>query len=178
MAETKRTLSTVLLNLADNTTQQISAGDIRDAVVTVAPDFGAIHMITSAATTITDTTSFFDVAGTYALDGGSDWDMNVNGQLRYTGAATRFAAVFVATSFTTASNNQVISIGVAKNGTMIAASEIDRKTGTGSDVGSAATFAFVTVSTNDYLTLVVRNQTSATNATFDQVKFGALGLAS
>lgn len=178
MAETKRSLSTILANLPDNTTQLISPEDIRDAVITVAPDFGAMYVVTPAATTITDTTTYFPADGTYALIGGSDWDMNVQGQLRYIGAASRFAAIFVATSFTTASNSQRIAIGVAKNGTFIAESEIDRKTGTGSDVGAAATFAFSTVNPNDYFSLAVRNQTSASNVTFEHVKFGALGLAS
>lgn len=170
MADTKTTLSAALAKLPDNTTNDISPQDHRDALVTVAPGHGEISITATAATTISDTTSYFMANGTYELSAEAmDWDMATNGQLRYTGAPERLCHIAASFSFTTASSNQTCEIVVAKNGTAIATSAVRRKTGVGSDVGSSAAHAFTRVSNGDYLTLAVRNTTSASNATFQTV---------
>lgn len=177
MADTKRSLSSILALFADNTTQQISPQDLRDGVVTLAADFGTLYIVSPTATTITDTTSSFPINGTYAFSVGSgDWDMNTNGQLRYTGAATRLAIIFFTGALQSASNNQTFEIGLAKNGSLIPSSTITQRVSSTSSVETAAAFAAISVSTNDYVTGVVRNTTGPNNATFLNVKLGAVGL--
>jgi hypothetical protein len=178
MSQTVRSLSAVLANLPDNTTQLISAEDIRDGIITVAPDYGTIYVVATAPTVITNTTAFFDVEGTYALAASSgQWDMNTNGQLRYVGEASRVALLNGTASFTTASNSQVISFVISKNGTPILSSEVQRKSGNAADVGAVAFFGYATVNQDDYFTVAVKNNTSATNITSVKAKIGAVGFA-
>ena len=177
MADTKRSLAEILTLFADNTSGAISAQDLRDMVVTIEPDHGEIHVTSASATTVSDTTSYFDAAGTYSLDSGDDWDMNTNGQLRYTGTPDRYAEITVSFSITAASNNQTLHFRIAKNGTSIAASDTQRKVGTGADVGSGGCHGSTTVSTNDYITLEVRNETSASDVTFETCELYAKGFA-
>ena len=133
----------------------------------VALGHGEIYVTTPAATTISDTITYVQAAGTYALTTFStDWDMNTNGQMRYIGTDNRDADVAITFSMTAAANNKVFSFGVAKNGTLITPSRIQRKQGTGADVGAAAVHGFVQVETNDYITLVVRGDTDTTDITF------------
>lgn len=178
MADTKRSLADIYALLADNTAGDISAQDMRDVVATLQPDHGEVSITATSATTISDTTSYFQIAGTYALSADAmDWDMNTNGQLRYIGAADRVAHIALSCSMTSGSSNQVIYMGVAKGGTIITPSIVQRKIGTGADVGSAATHAFIEVSTNDYLTGVVRNTTAANDVTFETLNLFAMGMA-
>ena len=168
MAETMRSISELQTLLADNTVGAISPLDLRDAVVaTVVPGHGEIYITTPAATVLSDTTTWVDVAGTYALTANAmNWDMNTNGQLRYIGAAQRAVHLAASCSFTVAGSNDVIEVELAKNSVNIAASRIQRKVGTGSDVGSTALHGFTTVVTNDYITLEVRNITASDDVTF------------
>lgn len=177
MADTKRSLADIYTLLANNSSGAISAQDMRDAIITLASDHGEIHVTSASATTISDTTSYFDAAGTYALDSGVDWDMDTNGQLRYTGTPDRYVEATASFSVTAATNNQVLHFGIAKNGTELTASDIQRKVGTGADVGAGMVHGFTTVSTNDYLTVEVRNETSAANVTFETCELFARGTA-
>ena len=91
---------------------------------------------------------------------------NGHGEMAIT--ATAFA---VSTSITSASNNQDIHLRVAKNGTSIAASDIDTFIGTGADVSAFALHAFTDVVTNDFFTLEIRNSTSSGNVTAETCNF-------
>lgn len=176
MADTRRSLSETLALLADNATGAISAQDLRDAVVTLTPDHGEISITSASATTISDTTSYFPVAGTYTLaSGADDWDMDSNGQLRYIGAAPREVHVWATASFTAASNNQVLYVGISKNGTDITAADVHTKIGTGTDVQAVALTATIEVVTNDYVALDVRNTTSTANVTFETAEITVMG---
>mgnify|MGYP003340169554 FL=1 len=177
MAETKRTLSTVLLNLADNTTQQISPEDIRDAIVTATIDHGDIYIVGQSETSIPVINTWYTVAGTWSLSMGLDWAMDVNGQLKYTGPAARMCHAGVSLSFTTDSGNQVLKWGVARNGLIIPASIQSVKNGGGSDISSTALHLMVNMATDDYLTLEVQNTTSATGVTVEFGNMFAVGSA-
>lgn len=136
---------------------------------------GEIYVSTPAATTISNTSTYYEEASTYTLSGNNhSFDMDTNGRLRYTGTVDAVAHIALSMSFTSASNNQVIHMRVAKNGTTLAASEIQRKTGAAGDVGSSALHAFTTMSTNDYLSLFVRNSTAATDITMQTTNLFAM----
>ena len=177
MVDTKRTLTAIYALLADNTTGLISPQDIRDTVATLAPGHGELSITASAATTISTADTFTAVAGTYALSGNAmNWDMNTNGQLRYTGTPDRVVHIANSLSFTTAGNNKVMEIAVAKNGTPIASSTVSRKTGTSGDVGSTAVHAFTSVSTNDYLTVMISNTTDTVDSTVTYLNLFAMDM--
>lgn len=176
MADTKRSKASILSLLADNASGAISAQDLRDAVVSLSLDYGEIYVTAPVVTTISDTTSFFEAAGTYALGSPAmDWDMDVNGRLRYIGVPDRVADIQGSFSVTAATNNQVLHFALAKNGVAITAGEVKRKIGTGSDVGSGFVHGLTTVSTNDYLTLTVQNESSTANVTFETLEISAWG---
>jgi hypothetical protein len=167
MVDTMRTLSEAYTLLADNEVGNISAQDMRDVVKTLAPGHGEIYITTPAATTLSDTSTWVDAAGTYALSADvMNWDMNTNGQLRYIGAAQRSVHIAASVSFTVAGTNDIVEVVVAKNSVNIASSRVQRKVGTGADVGSTALHGFTTIVTNDYITVEVRNITAADDVTF------------
>lgn len=167
MADTMRSLATITTTLADNAAGNISAQDLRDAVVaTNPPGHGEIYITASTATTLGDTSTWVQVAGTYAESSPiMHWDMTVSGRLYYTGAADRVCHIAMSVSMTADQNNQVVEWGIGKDGTILTPSIIQRKVATGADVGSSAAHAFTTISNGEYLAPMVRNTTSATTVT-------------
>jgi hypothetical protein len=179
MADTMRSLATLATLLADNASGAISAQDLRDAVLaTIQPGHGEISVTSSAETTISAVDTWYDAAGTFALSSNAmNWDMNTNGQLRYTGAAGRVAHIAASFSMTAAGNNKNMSLCVAKNGTAITPSIVNRLIGTGTDEGTGAMHAFIDMTTNDYLTVQIRNNTDNVNATLTTVNLFAMDMA-
>lgn len=158
MVDTQRSLSAIQTLFADNTAGAISPQDLRDAVETLRMGHGEIYVSSTAATSFTDTTSYVQAAGTYTFTAGYNWAMDTNGQLKYTGAATRAIHIASIISMISNASNEVVDWGAAKNGTVLTPSITARKIGAGTDVGSTAIHGFTTVSTNDYISVVVRNE--------------------
>ncbi len=178
MAETQRSIATLQTLLANNTVGAISPTDLRDLMETLVAGHGEMYVTTPAATTITDTGVFVDTAGTFALTGSvKNWDMDTNGQLRYIGAADRRVHIAASVSMVSASNNQVIHMRVAKNGTSLVSSQSQRKISTGSDIGSISMHVMTGMSTNDYLTIQVRNTSSTTTVTTTNANLFAMDTA-
>ncbi len=180
MAQTKRSLSEIYALLANNSSGDISETDVRDAIATIQPDHGEICITSSATTTISDTVTWVMANGTYSLSAAAvimDWDMNSNGQLRYTGTPDRVVHIATSFSITSSGTNKTYSLAIAKNGTVITPSIITRKIGTGSDIGTGALHGLTTVSTNDYITLVVRGDTDSTNVTLNLANIFVMGMA-
>lgn len=95
-------------------------------------------------------------AGTYTLSGfEQNFDEPVDGRLRYTGTNTETFEFICSFSLTSSVNNIIIKLFVAKNGTVIGASEQNRKVATGTDVGQMTTTWVTTLATNDYLEIFV-----------------------
>ena len=87
------------------------------------------------------------------------WDHTTN-RLTYTG---NVRSDFVVTSTATvraASNNQVISIGIAKNGTIITDSETTIRTATANQEYPGSSQTVLEMNTGDYIEFFVRNTTS------------------
>lgn len=177
MADTKRTIAEMQALLADNGAKDINAQRIRDMLVTLNPSHGELYLSSNAVTSITDQVSYFPVAGTYALRVPMEWAMDVNGQLKYTGAPDQICHIAVSLSFTVASNNQTIDLTVRKNGTEITGAQQQRKVGTGSDVGSTALHTADRLSTGDYLDVAVRNLSSTANVTVLYLNLFVMGMA-
>ncbi len=177
MADTERSLSALLSLLADNAGGDISAQDMRDVVVSLLPDNGAIFISTSAATTMTLVDTYYEVAGTTTLSSVvRDFDMPANGRLRYTAAPTRRTTVAGTISMTSDTNNQVIGFKLAKNGVVNDNTIVTRKVGTGSDVGNVMLAGAFSLAQNDYVSCFIENQTSAgTTVTLEHMVLSAVG---
>lgn len=173
MADTRRSVADILTLLADNTSGAISPQDLRDAMVSWRPGHGQIFVAAadSGEVVITDQTTYFtaETAPTWTLSAGAHLlDMSsANGRLTYPAGPDIVVRVACPISFTCASNNQVIHMRLAKNTTDDAASEIQRKVGTGADVGSTALHLITTMSAGDYVALTIKNATSTANVTVE-----------
>ncbi len=119
------------------------------------PPRGGYYVSSSAATTITAGTPI-KVAGTTTADASFLNDFtHTNNKLVYTGTQTMYFHMEAYISMISSVNNVVIKMYIAKNGTAISASEIQRKIGTGADVGAANVQANFQLSTNDYVEVFV-----------------------
>ena len=168
MTDTMRSLATLATLLADNEASAISPQDIRDAILaTVQPGYAEMYVSSSAATTLADTTTWVDAGGTFTLADANNWEMTENGRLYYTGAADREVNINASVSMTAAGVNVVVEWSIGVDGTVLTPSIIRRKIGTGSDVGAAAVIAHADISNGSYVSLMVRNITSATTVTAD-----------
>ncbi len=176
MADTARTKAEVLALLADNTTNEISAQDLRDLVVSILPGVGTMNMQgNAAATTISVAGTYVKAAGTTVAATLQDFTMPATNRLQYNGAPDVYATAFAGVSMVSASNSQILGLRIAKNGdataTEAVASTIRRKTGTGADVGAAFVGFECIMSTGDYLELFVTNESGTTTVTTTELYF-------
>lgn len=173
MADTQRTLQALRALLADNTSQAISPQDIRDFLETFIPGHASAYISSTAATVLSDTSTWIQVAGTYSLSSEQkNWNQAVAGQLDYDGPEDRLVTINCGISMTCVSNNQTVEIGIGKNGTIWTPSIGQRKVGTGADVGRAAITAQLRVVSGDYLSVMWRNITGANNLTAEAMTVG------
>jgi hypothetical protein len=171
MADTQRTIAALQTLFADQAAQGISPQDLRDFLVSAEPDRGELWFSTPAATTTSDTGTYYKAAGTTTLQtspAAVNFDMPANNRLRYTGTPTRQFLVQANASQTTASGSVVIHYRLAVDGTTVASSEIQRKQGTTpSDVGAFSIGTIVTLANGSYVELWLRNATSTTTVTVE-----------
>jgi len=181
MAETMRAISAIQTLLANNALGAISPTDLRDALIATAlPGHGEISVTSSAATTLSDTSTWVEVAGTYALTStptAMNWAMATNARLDYTGAAGRVLHIAATVGMTCVSNNQVTEWAIAKNGTVLTPSITRSKIGTGADVGSTAIHGHTNVVNGDYISVMCRNTTAANNVTAEKLNLFAMDMA-
>lgn len=108
--------------------------------------------------------------------------MPASNRLRYIGADSRHMHIAVSIMMTAATNNQITRWRVAHyddSGTSLTtnvASEVQRKVGTATDIGSTALHADLMMDQNDYLELHVANGTGTSNITCDLMYLFALGM--
>ena len=168
MADTQRTVSAIYTLLADNAVGAISAQDLRDGLETMRCGYGQLYVAADSEITPSNTTDYTEcTAGTWTLGADAHWfdESGGNGRLTYTGAAAVVCLCIAAFSMTAGGNNQVSHWKLGKSGTTAAASEIDRKIGTGTDVGSASTMLLTSLANGNYLSLWGRNETSTATLT-------------
>lgn len=114
---------------------------------------------------INPTTSF---NGTDFDNGGAD-----TGRIRYTGATTRMCHIAVTMSGAPATSNDVFVVGVAKNGTVIAASKV---LGSVQNTQWASIHLMTTVDQNDYLELYIGNTTFNRDFIVKSLNFFAMAM--
>lgn len=144
---------------------EISYFDMTGTNVTiVAQSDGSTNMVKAAPTTTLNNDKEFD-------NGGAN-----NGRLRYTGATTRTFHVACTISIAPAAANDTFVFGVAKNGTVIAASKVLIQCTTASGVRSTAMHIMVSLATNDYLEMFIGNTTDTDDCTVHSLNLFAMGM--
>lgn len=112
--------------------------------------YGGLHAETGTTTNVSGVP--IKIVGTYALSGfEKHFDEPVEGRLRYTGSPTRVFEFEIHFSFTSDTNNLILTLEVAKNGTPLVVTGTQRKISTGTDVGAMSSGFLVELATGDYL---------------------------
>jgi len=182
MADTQRSVSSILALLADNTSGDISPQDIRDAFVSWRMSHGQIYVpvASAAAVTISNTSSYFEATEpAWTLSSGAHLfdESSGNGRLTYTGAVTSTIHVACTISMTCASNNQVLHARLGVDGTTDETSEVIIKVGTGADVVSTAAHLLIDISPGSHISLWLRNETSSANITIQAANIQCVGMS-
>jgi hypothetical protein len=177
VADVQRTLSTLQGVFADNTANDISEQDLRDFLVSAAPNAGHLYVSSSAATTVASSGVWYEAAGTWTLGSARNFSKSADNRLRYDGTPTQLAIVVAHFTLECGSSSQDARVALAKNGTVLNGADAKVFLGTtGSAPGQGCLVALTTVSTNDYLGVFVRNNTAANNLTLAHASIVALGL--
>jgi hypothetical protein len=125
--------------------------------LTASPPIGDMYVsAASASANITQTVYLNVLANATVADAGASSDFtidNTNKRMTYTGTNTVLFHVTGAFSFISSESTVVARFRLAKNGSTIAATEVSRKIGTGSDEGACAVNGIISLATNDYVEL-------------------------
>ena len=123
---------------------------------------GLLYMINNATDTtigVPNVNIWVKAAGTTTAGSISKFTHTSN-RLTYTGAFNQSFTIHVNASVRSAVSNQVISIGVAKNGTILAESEMTIRTSTSNQEHPGSTLAVIDMVATDYVELFVKNTAS------------------
>ena len=179
MTQTQRSVAEIYALLPDNITEDISPQDHRDSLATWRMGHGQIYVpaAASAPVIINNTADYFEaIDPAWTLSAGAHFfdESGGNGRLTYIGVADVTVHIACTISLTSGSNLQVIHGRLGKTGTTDEASEVQRKIGTGTDVGSTALHLVTSMSTGDYLSLWVRNATGSNNVILEVANLQAV----
>lgn len=179
MADTQRTISALLALLADNTTGEISAQDVRDLVATMRASHGELALTVAGTVSITVQDDWTEVsAGTWALSGYEhEFDSPGSGRLRYTGANPRLLHIACSVSFSLSTGtNDNVGLAIGVNGTVDTRGVAKRFISTAGDVGSTALHLAPLVSQNDYISLFMKNIDSTADLNLEEANLFAMGM--
>ena len=144
---------------------------------TLLPVYASCGMTANAtATTISVTGTYYPISGTISAGNvSSNMTTDAAGKITYTGSDSRHFHIVSNFDMTTASNSQITSFRWYKNGVAISR-PVERKVGTGSDIGAASLHADAMLTTNDYLELKVTNLSSASTITVKNLYLFVMGM--
>lgn len=126
---------------------------------------GFYYMVNNATDTtigIPNTNVWVKAGGTTTENSGNSKFTHTSNRLTYTGAFSNSFQINVNANVRTGSPTQVISIGIAKNGTILAESEMTIRTDIANQEYPGSTSCQLEMITNDYFEVFVKN-TSSTN---------------
>lgn len=166
MADTQRSTAVLQGLLPDNGTGDISAQDLRDLLVSAAPNFGHLYVSSASATTVGASATWYEAAGTFSLGQARNMSKQADNRLRYDGLPTWMAIVIAHFTLECGSSSQSALVGLAKNGSVLTGGDQRVYLGTtGSSPGQGCLVAMTPVTTSDYFGIWVRNDTGANNLT-------------
>lgn len=177
MADTPRTLATLLTLCADNATGDITAQVLRDVLVSAFPARGQLTLSNTVTTTFTQSSTYIPLAGTTALDTAvsTGVTMPASGTLRFDKTVAQVVQITAELAVLPAGNNHTYAFAFAKNGTAITATAQTQNYGNLN--GTPATVqlhALVAVAAGDTLSVVVRNNTDTTSITASKLTLSAI----
>lgn len=125
--------------------------------------FASVSMAgNSTATTIASTATPVKAVGTFVVgDVSSGFTGSTNGRITFTGATSRHVINALVTLDTSSGSNHLLSIFIAKNGTVISTKMTD--TVSAGLPRAIATFANIVLAPNDYIEIFVRNESTTTS---------------
>lgn len=155
-----RTASPNQLWFTNDTGQDMLLGD---------HSFGAIYFSSATATSVATINVPIKAAGTTTAIDTTNFSINLlSNRLKYTGTKPRiFTATFTG-STTGESNTKLITMSIAKNGTVITSSKVSRTIATAANYTEISLQAVVSLTTNDYVEVFITNETDATDVTIQQ----------
>lgn len=111
--------------------------------------------------------------GTTTADANNSKFTHINNRLTYTGAFNTSFLVSVNAAVRSGASNQNISIGIAKNGTLLPNSEMTIRTSTSNQEHPGSTQYQIDLVTNDYVELFVKN-TNSTDVRVSDLNFSVV----
>jgi len=111
------------------------------------------------------------VAGTWVVGTNSSFTASTTGRLTYTGGTTETVAFRASVTLVPVGTNQVLTIQLAKNGTVIPDSRITRTVSAGAS-GNVSVFYNSAMTASDYMEIFVSNGTSTNDITVVDCLFG------
>ena len=155
MADTPRTLSALQTILADNISADISAQDIRDFLVSVLGGYGAISTVDSASSqgSLSDVTPTLLTAFTANGVAASDVTPDHTSDDITVGVAGDYAVTLSASFAGSNLTNYILQFAV--DGTPVAAYKMQRKIGTGADIGHGSLTAILTLAAGEAVSVYV-----------------------
>lgn len=175
---TQRSYSEIISLFPDNTSGDISPQDLRDFVDSVRTPHGSFSMQSNAVETVINSIDVYEkVAGTTAAGPHlHDMTMDQSGRLTYTGVSPRHFHLVASIAMTSAANNQTVAFRCAVNGATIDRTMIERRIGTGTDIGAVSLHGDALLNNGDYFEVFVTNETSTANVTINDLYVFAMGM--
>jgi len=138
----------------------VTSGQTIEISSTSEASYASVSMAANAtATTIASTTVPVKAAGTFVVgDVSSGFTANTTGRITYTGQTSRHIANAVVTLDVASGNNRLLSVYIAKNGTVVSTKMTD--TVSAASPRAIATFFSGVLNQNDYLEIFVQNETT------------------
>lgn len=134
--------------------------------------YSQTNMHSNATATVIDTINVpKKVAGTFVAGMSSNFTADTTGRMTYNGATTEVVSVRASVTLVPVGINQVLTIYIAKNGSVIADSRISRTVSSGAS-GNVGLFYNVSMTADDYVEVFVSNGTSNNDITVVDCLFG------
>lgn len=127
--------------------------------------FGESSMVNNTTqTVISNTTSYFKILGTTVLGAAQNFSAVGNNRLVHNGPVPKTYVIDVITSIQQPNgNNQAMFIAIFKNGVKVNSSERDFSNSSTNQLMPVPTGCVVSLTTNDYIEVFVRNSTGTNN---------------
>ena len=157
--------SGILVTATDNYVTITSEAATKYATVTMQGN--------ATATVIASIATAVKAAGTFVVGAVSGYTGDTTGKVTHTGDTAIDVINALATIDVASGSNRLVSIYIAKNGTIIPETKMSDTISTGHP-RSITTFANISLASNDYIEIYVRNESTTDNLTVTNAILGAL----
>lgn len=150
-----------------------TVGETVSVSSTEAESYASVYMQgNSTATTIAVAGTPVKMAGTFSLGDTANFTVDATGRMTYTGETAGHIVNLIATLDVSTGSNLLVSMYIAKNGTVISTKMTD--TISSAQPRAIATFINTTLEPNDYIEAFVSNDSTTASVIAKNVRMGAL----